>query len=132
MVGFDIRHHVASWYTGRTQRDKITGWVTSILLDKKIVDLQTRELNKILDECMDCGWVNCRDSNHIFVTTTGLEVYSISYLVFGHEYARKIWTAIMASLVVWYIGWKVENIVPKQPLQIEPVKVQVEYIQPKA
>ncbi len=134
MVGLDISHHVASWYTGRTRRDKITELITPRLLDldskkKRIPDIQIRELNKILEECSECGWINCRDGNHIFVTTTGLEIYSVSYLLFGHEYARKIWTAILAGLVIWYVGWKVERVLPEQPLQVEPIKIQIEYSQ---
>ncbi len=134
MVGLDIRHHVTSWYTGTTQRNKLTGWITSLLLNarKKIPDIQIRDVEKILDECQDRGWINCRDSNHVFVTTVGLEIYSLSYLVFGHEYARKIWTAILAGLVVWYIGWRVERIVPNQPLQLEPLQIRLEYPSIKA
>ena len=57
------------------------------------------------------------------LSARGREVYGWSYIIFGNDYAKTIWTAIIAGLVIWYASWRLEAIFPDAPQ-----KIQIEYI----
>jgi len=64
-------------------------------------------------------------SDHLCLSPRGNEVYAISYFWLTSVPAQKVWTAILAGLVIWFTTWRVEQIIPTQPQ-----KVQIELSQP--
>ncbi len=122
MVGLDISSRMAQWYLDALPSSSyIHSHIRDILLTSKIIDLQRTELKRIITECRHIGWIS-NPAHEIEVSPSGLEKYSVSYLIFGHDYARKIWTAVIAGLVIWYLTDRVKDIVPPT--------IEVKYILP--
>jgi len=62
-------------------------------------------------------------SDYLCLSPRGNEVYPISYLWLTSDPAQKVWTAVLAGLVIWFATWRVEQIIPD-----EPQRIQVEYV----
>jgi len=132
-VWVDDRHFI-DWLLGRKIVDPPNYWHSepprynwihkqglSRLLDFKTEDTQLTELRNLIDECLDkeVGYIKeervsygKRIGRQLMVGIRGLEIYPVSYLIFGHYYARTIWTGIIVGLVVWFIVDRVQNITP--------------------
>lgn len=133
MVGLDITNSNPSWYKGSTKCGKFHRWFTWKLYNseaakiaKILPDTQIRELRGLISECIDKKLVNRISGNSsIQLTYLGLEQYSISYLIFGHDYARKIWTGVIVAVVGWFIISQIKGIEP----QVIQVKLEQPYTQ---
>lgn len=114
------------WYQEAPEPSWVNSLVLSRLLyEKKSQQKKESEIRNIISECQQVGFIKENsDEQHIKVDTRGAEIYSWTYLVWGHDYARKIWTAVIAGLVVLFIINQISD--------IEPQKVQVEVIQIKS
>lgn len=96
-----------------------------------------QKLMNLIDECSDTTegvgliFKKPNNKNHplgeqdLRLTSLGRERYSVSYIIFGTDYAKTIWTGLIVGLVVWYTTYRIESILPKNPATI-----QVEYVQP--
>jgi hypothetical protein len=74
---------------------------------------RVKELEKVVEECSGQGtrWIDKEGSNKITLSPKGMEIYSVSYLIFGNDYARKIWIGIVVALVVWFVTDRVKSVV---------------------
>lgn len=67
-------------------------------------------MKKVINECTKIGWIDAaQTSNKIRVSPYGLEMHSVSYLIFGHDYARKVWTGVIVAVVGWFIIYTMES-----------------------
>lgn len=86
-------------------------------------------LRNLIDECSDpADGINYlvreratrnQTDYHLRLSARGRDVYPLSYLFFRTEYSRKIWTAVIAGLVIWYASWRIEHAFPDTPQKIQ-------------
>lgn len=75
---------------------------------------QKSELRNVISECDEKYYIKyTNNETEIMLSTLGMDIYSVSYLIFGHDYAKKIWTGILVGLVVWWTSYRIENIEPQ-------------------
>lgn len=130
MVGLDISIRVPPWYRGKTQIGRFHRWLTWKLYNSSaarkhevLPGPQMTELKNLISECVQQKLINMPSGNNIELSPVGLEQYSVTYLIFGHDYAKKIWTGIIVGLVVWYATDRIQDTIP-QTLKIEYIPTQ--------
>lgn len=69
-------------------------------------------------------------SDQVALSPRGNEIYAFSHLWLTSEPALKVWTAVLAGLLIWFATERVGNITSHDPIRIEPIEVEVEVVYP--
>ncbi|HEC64765.1 MAG TPA: hypothetical protein ENI23_05705 [bacterium] len=129
VLGYGINENAPLWWYQNLPKKvgKIKNWLLDWLLNTKLRTKRTSEIHNIISECGDVGYIKEHQNGtdvEIMVDTRGLEIYSVSYLILGHDYARKIWTGVIVGLVIWFTIDRIESITPPT-IQIEYVQIPI-------
>lgn len=96
-----------------------------LIIDQKIANLMDElsdpknDINYFVSTDLTGGQLYSGSNDTLRLSSRGREIYGISYLLFGHEYARKIWTFIIASLIVFQL----QNIInPPRTFDVRMIK----------
>lgn len=137
MVVWVPEHDLCAWISGTdlathvgpdTNLDRLTFRFWYFFFRVKDHEQLYQKIRNIIYDCenIEPKWIKRTKgdngiSDHISLSPRGNEVYAFSYLWLTSGPAQKVWTAILAGLVVAFATWRIEQIIPT-----EPQKVQIE------